>query len=413
MANHGRWMASALAAPGLGCRPPPGCRQLERPGGSRPLPCEAAGAATGGAAPLAAAAAAAGATALWPAGGRRCRRSRRSGGVAGEGAPEGTAGLDRDDPAGEATWEQWGGPGELVFESPSATNGVVRVFAAPGPDGGSWRRLSFEDPMVWQSVVLLGPDGAPQRDAVAFGYVKTMASVGMATARLLGTSTVAGRRHTAPLRVLCLGVGGGMLPCWLARMGAHVHAVELDPVVLEAAQAAMGLPPSAVHAARTTFGCALDAACECAAAAVAGSLRVYCCEASAFALAVAACGGHYDVVLVDVVDGEGRVPSAVTSPGFTSALGKLCRSGCAVVNMICRLPTSAQATAWNAPDCAAAIASVRAGFGPAGCAWSVLVRESHNLVACFACRAPSAEVLRAAAAEEEAVRQGAFSFDPG
>lgn len=45
-------------------------------------------------------------------------------------------------------------------------------------------------------------------------------------------------------RVLCIGLGGGTLPLFLAHHfpGMDIHVVELDPVVIAAAQQAMGFP---------------------------------------------------------------------------------------------------------------------------------------------------------------------------
>ena len=71
------------------------------------------------------------------------------------------------------------------------------------------------------------------------GYLKTLASVGVCTARALG--------RASPPRALVIGVGGGALPAWLAaQTGAAVDAVELDAAVLQAATSAMGLPAQAV-----------------------------------------------------------------------------------------------------------------------------------------------------------------------
>lgn len=58
----------------------------------------------------------------------------------------------------------------------------------------------------------------------------------------LGSGT-AGTAGSAPLEVLCVGLGGGSLPLFLAHHfpGMHVTVLELDPVVLRAARQACGL----------------------------------------------------------------------------------------------------------------------------------------------------------------------------
>ena len=47
-----------------------------------------------------------------------------------------------------------------------------------------------------------------------------------------------------PCRVLCIGLGGGTLPLFLAHHfpGMVIDVVEIDPVVIAAAQEAMGFP---------------------------------------------------------------------------------------------------------------------------------------------------------------------------
>lgn len=52
------------------------------------------------------------------------------------------------------------------------------------------------------------------------------------------------RRPAQPCRVLCIGLGGGTLPLFLAHHfpGMVIDVVEIDPVVIAAAQGAMGFP---------------------------------------------------------------------------------------------------------------------------------------------------------------------------
>ena len=66
--------------------------------------------------------------------------------------------------------------------------------------------------------------------------------------RCLQTAS-AGAAAAQQLRALCIGVGGGSLPLFLAHHfpGLRVDAVELDPAVLAAASQAMGFQPRSCH----------------------------------------------------------------------------------------------------------------------------------------------------------------------
>lgn len=94
-------------------------------------------------------------------------------------------------------------------------------------------------------------------ECLAQEYLKTMASVlaaVLALQRLLpgksggtlrqadGSSASSGQPGV--LRILCIGLGGGSLPLFLAHMLPHadIDAVEIDAAVMEAATTAMGLP---------------------------------------------------------------------------------------------------------------------------------------------------------------------------
>ena len=74
----------------------------------------------------------------------------------------------------------------------------------------------------------------------------------LAAAAILGLTGTASRAcdftgaaHSS-VSAVCIGVGGGSLPAFLAHHypGMRVEAVELDPVVVQAATSAMGFPDS-------------------------------------------------------------------------------------------------------------------------------------------------------------------------
>jgi hypothetical protein len=91
--------------------------------------------------------------------------------------------------------------------------------------GFEWRVLRFNT-VTRQSVakvMLVAKDGDPsqlyfmqQPNCVAFEYVKSMLSVGLATVSLGGLKIEQVANGTTKMRVLCVGLGGGSLPLFLA-----------------------------------------------------------------------------------------------------------------------------------------------------------------------------------------------------
>jgi len=150
-----------------------------------------------------------------------------------------------------------------------------------------WRVLRFNGE-TRQSVVCVGAQsGVAESGTVAFEYVKGMIAGGLAMGKAVGMAR-------PRKRVLCLGLGGGTLPMFFAqghhRAGqegdAEVHAVELDPVVVEAAMAAMGLDQ--------------------------GLVKVHVQDAGDFAKTWA--GEKFDLVFLDCFGGDDGVPDALVDP---------------------------------------------------------------------------------------------------
>lgn len=315
--------------------------------------------------------------------------------------------LERTDPGRSDLRVEWARGAEVSFEETSGPSGLVRIYSAPSADGGSWRRLRFND-VTEQSVVRLDADGQPVRAALPFGYLKTLAAVGICTARALG--------RASPPRVLVIGVGLGTLPAWLAtEAGASVDAVELDEAVLRGAVAAMGLPAESVRPMRGASACVADAAAavgeEAAGDALgSGRLRVYCCDGAEFVTAASAAKlAQYDFAIVDVFDGAGETPAAFVSREFADALGAV--SACAVANLTCPVPMWEEAHEYNAPQAGALTAAWRAGFGPTAGVWSVRVAEGQNVVlAVTGVGAPPPDCLAKEA--QAAAVEGMFAFDP-
>uniref|UniRef100_A0A7I4B0K6 PABS domain-containing protein n=1 Tax=Physcomitrium patens TaxID=3218 RepID=A0A7I4B0K6_PHYPA len=182
----------------------------------------------------------------------------------------------------------WGrNAGETVFESLSTMgNGVISVTAHPAstpiPEewavvekelqerqasrghgqfkvlGYEWRVLRFNS-ITRQSVakvMAVTNDQPPtevflvqQPNCIAFEYVKSMLSVGLSTISLAGYNLDQVTHRTRNMRILCVGLGGGSLPLFLAHNlpGATLDVVEIDGSVIEAAVETMGFPPCEIH----------------------------------------------------------------------------------------------------------------------------------------------------------------------
>lgn len=186
--------------------------------------------------------------------------------------------------------EWWGSSnddGKTILRSTSAKgNGVVSVIAHPssrpnrmhwskmerwlqqrceevhpgfGNEGNlrvlgyQWRVLRFND-VTRQStakVMLTYRENKPevvylmqQPHCLAVPYVKSMVSAGLSALSSCNfdiTSTLQGKEN---MHILCIGQGGGSLPLFLASkiLGAIVHVVEIDPLVISASIRAMGFP---------------------------------------------------------------------------------------------------------------------------------------------------------------------------
>lgn len=255
----------------------------------------------------------------------------------------------------------WGrSPGGTAFDEQSELNGRVTVTSheascsssissggldAAGSERKEWRVLRFND-TTRQSVSLVTlqrfPSGSSNNGSrradvplpvadptcLAQPYLKSAAALVAALLglhRLLpctsGTSGGSGEAAMAvrPLRVLCLGLGGGSLPLFLAHNfpQAVVDAVEIDPVVVCAAVGAMGLPAAlpnlrlhTADAARFVADATTGAASPPAAGAAGGS------EGGGE-------GRWYDLVAMDVFDGKDEVPAALRTPEFAAQLAAL------------------------------------------------------------------------------------------
>ena len=139
-----------------------------------------------------------------------------------------------DDPADWlASAAQWSTSGTPIFAQPSSVDAATEVRVHE--HRGGWRTLRFcgaDGRSSVQSVTQMVGAGTAEPRWVANEYVKSLASVGLASGAL----------GAAP-RVAFLGLGAGTLPLLLRRHvpDATLEAVELDAAVVDAATSCLGL----------------------------------------------------------------------------------------------------------------------------------------------------------------------------
>jgi spermidine synthase len=161
--------------------------------------------------------------------------------------------------------------------------GTVKILRSE-PDGGTglYQRIYFHDGMTQNTVDSTG------------------ASMSFYTYALEGLA----RGYRPGMKnVLALGMGAGIVPMRLAELGASVDVVEINPVSLAVAQRYFGYDPARVHTHIT------DA-------------RTY----------VRACPQRYDVVVVDLFQGDGTPEYLVTREFFHDLKQCLTARGVAVFN---------------------------------------------------------------------------------
>jgi len=237
------------------------------------------------------------------------------------------------------------GRARLVVNLPLVWGGSMQVrahaaserSAPPGAPANSvqeWRTLRFTPAVgstdLIQSVrkVYLppptaeGPRVVGRPEVLGLAYTKTFVTVVLSTLVALGAPVLPAAAGAAqePLRVLCIGLGGGAVPCFFTGLLDHceVDVVELEPAVLRVAEQEMGFNTGP-------------------------RLRAFEEDGAAFAMRAAkdaARGGGpcYDAVLVDAYTADGDVPlqlwSAKGKLAQAFATGLLKPSGLVAVNFL-------------------------------------------------------------------------------
>jgi len=254
--------------------------------------------------------------------------------------------FSRLDQRSEYGYMEHDSPAEVLFERESDVNGVVRVVAH-----GPWRSLRFNDVEQGLTYVVEDPDGTCRADVDVLGYeyLRCMTAAAAAHGALTGppvdlrgdgadpepgSSGSSGSSGSPPPRVICVGLGSGALPAFIARKFPRcaVEIVEIDPVVVEAASEHHGVSTrEAEHRGVSTRGG--DAGTP---RSDAGSLDVVVGDAGEFMASAAAAVMRGDappaaVIFLDAFDGEGRVPAHLSSPAFLDACAAATASGGVVV----------------------------------------------------------------------------------
>lgn len=280
-------------------------------------------------------------------------------------------------------------PLDCLHTEPSACgNGTVRVFAC-----GPWRALCFD--ASEQGLSYCGEagrdagynDGAALPTVLAFEYTRTMAAAAAGFARL---QRPAGGSSG---RVLCVGLGSGTLPAFLAHHSpaTRVQVVELDPVVVRVVDEVLRVP---FHRAASL------AAATCAPR---GRFELLQAEGGAALeeLAAAVRRGEQEGVsslFLDAFDAAAEVPSHMRAPPFLAAAwGCLAPDGLLIVNLFNGAPGSAIRKAMGRYA-----ASLRAALPGAALFSLKILRQQANVVLVAA--RPESALGRAAAAGKPPLR---------
>jgi len=256
------------------------------------------------------------------------------------------------DPGREELITEYFAPGRKILELPLDNGGTLQVTghkasesqAPPGAPAGSfqeWRCLRFLRSggliqSVTKVVVYPNDDQLPriQGHVVPLAYTKSFATVVLAALSAMGAPVLPRKAMKAkePLRILCIGLGGGTVPSFYAESLPHcqVDVVELEPAVVHAAKEGMGFREWP-------------------------NLKVFLEDGVTFAQNKvqegAADVGVYDAVLVDAYDPDGNVPEALWSrgEGLVEALsnGLLRRCGVVATNFLPHVDLAAPLAAYS------------------------------------------------------------------
>ena len=228
--------------------------------------------------------------------------------------------------------------GETVFRERSSLNGDVHVVKH-----GPWRSLRFNDVEQGLSYVRETRDEATgevlrvtaDADVLGYEYLRCMTAAAAAMCALdvgadwTKVDGVDEKKNAS--RVVCVGLGSGAMPAFIANAFPEllVEVVEIDDVVVDAAEKALGLPGIRTRRAEETEETTdkkavrepepepLSDGCQKSL----GNLRVVIGDASAFMASAAAAVRRGEAsaaraIFLDAFDGEGETPPRLTSSAF-------------------------------------------------------------------------------------------------
>ena len=286
---------------------------------------------------------------------------------------------------------------EVLFEGKSSKgNGCVRVTRY-GTTASTWLALTFDDSQ--QGLTLESNPTEP-----CFEYVRTMVASAVGFAGLAG-------QGSSPRRVLCIGLGAGAMPAFLAHAlpGAAVQVVEWDPLIIDVTARVLRvhfalltsveelLLPRAATPPPRPFAVAEGDGGE--------AVRL---------LAAAVAEGSQpgaSLLLLDAFDGDGKIPAHLRAEAFLAACGRaLAPDGLLVCNLF-----NGPAESRTRREMAFYARLLHTHVGPV---WSVKVQAQQTNVILVAARrgsrlaagpGPTREAL--VAATRAAALAGRWSFD--
>ena len=225
-----------------------------------------------------------------------------------------------------------------LFEKESKLNGVVRVVSH-----GPWRSLRFNQ--IEQGLTFTHEngdgdafgksDGDADEDVLGYLYLRCMTCVAAVMLRMDGANCLLDGSHASAPRVICVGLGSGAMPAFIARKFPRVivEVVEIDPVVLEAVREHHGLDVK-------RRGAAMGASKLWGGDAGTGpGLGVVMGDAETFMRAAADAVESGDAppasaIFLDAFDGFGDVPAHLLTPDFLTHCDRaLAPGGVVVANM--------------------------------------------------------------------------------
>jgi len=228
--------------------------------------------------------------------------------------------LDRDEDRArsEAAYLEWDPADErAAFERASETNGTVRVRAF-----GPWRSLRFNDVEQGLAYVVEGEGEEARADASAlpFEYLRVMTAAATGGVAHRGVDLCA-REAVHGVKFLYVGLGAGAAPAFakLKYPACEVEAVELDPVVVEAARECL----------RVEFTTSERSVRARGRQEMMNVIVGDCAEAMRDVER-----GSVDVIFLDAFDGDGEIPEHVSGEAFLqSCHDALKDDGSVVLNM--------------------------------------------------------------------------------